>query len=240
MKIKGNMKVRVLTLVASVALLGGTALVASGQTGAFFSDTHSGTLTGTLGTILVTPDASTFSFTDLLPGAPQVADVTYTNTGNSPEDVWVVFNNPTALSALNDLGRYGTVHLSSTGAAAVGDVFDSNNLNDNLSSCGFFSQAPGVDAQHPNCWPLTSMVKIASGLTPTSAGTFHFSFMYASKLSTQPPNNNFPWNVYPVSGQVTINSADCAGGIANPCSGLPYQIVATQVGITPGQVGTLP
>ena len=42
-------KSKVLALVASVALLGGTAFVASGSTGAYFSDTHSGSITGTIG-----------------------------------------------------------------------------------------------------------------------------------------------------------------------------------------------
>ncbi len=100
--------------------------------------------------------------------------------------------------------------------------------------------------------------KIASNLAKGAAGTFHFSFNYASKLSTQPPSP-VAWNSYPLPGyqgkavdyatcvaptpgglggtygdcsnnQTTINPAD----VPSSGSGLPYEIVATQPGITPG------
>jgi hypothetical protein len=176
------------------------------------------------------------AFTNLLPGDPQTVSVAYQNTGLNPEDVWITFPNATALSALNDLGRYGTVHLTSSGYGAVGDVFDSANLNDNSTTCGPFSQSPG------QCWPLPAQLQIASNVTPGNGGTFSFSFMYASKLSTQAPGA--PWNTYPVpagpysasntNGQFTVNASDGTG------AGLPYDIVATQVGILPGAAGTLP
>ena len=46
---KFSMKMRALTLAASVALVGGTALVASGETGAYFSQTVPGSISGTVG-----------------------------------------------------------------------------------------------------------------------------------------------------------------------------------------------
>lgn len=256
-----KMKMRAFSLVASVGLLGGTAFVASGQTGAYFSDTHSGTIAGTIGTIQVTPgggggaDNMDIAFSNLLPGTPQVVSATYSNSGSSTEDVWVVFNNATALSALNNSGRYATVHLSSTGSGSVGDVFDSANLNDRQTTCGGFSNA--------GCWPLTGAYKIAENLAPGSAGTFHFSYMIASKESTQPASAA-PWNSYPLVGlnaDTVPSGADYATCIkdttgmspAPDCTnnqttvvagqtgaGLPYEIVATQPGITPGAVGTLP
>jgi hypothetical protein len=235
-------KLKCAAIVGTVGLLGGTAYVAAGSTGAYFSDTHTGAISGTIGSIRITPSGGTESadgsymnlaFNDLLPGAPQTVTVDYQNTGNNPEDVYIVFPNATALSALNSLGSYGTVHLSSTGYGAVGDVFDSANLNDNGTSCPVGS----TSVQYPTpCEPLPSDLLIASNVAPGATGTFSFSFNYASKLSTQPAAGTTAyWNTYPVAGQTTTNEpADGSG------NGLPYQIVATQHGITPGQVGTTP
>jgi hypothetical protein len=236
-----SMKVRCAAVVGTVALLGGTAFVASGSTGAYFSDTHTGAISGTIGSIRITPSGGTASadhslmdlaFTNMLPGDPQTVTVDYQNTGNNPEDVYIVFPNATALSSLNNLGTFGTVHLSSAGNGAVGDVFDSANLNDNGTSCPVGS----FTTTHPTpCEPLPSQLLIASNVNPGDTGTFSFAFNYASALSTQPAvGTTANWNTYPVAGQVTTNSADGTG------NGLPYEIVATQHGITPGAKGTTP
>jgi hypothetical protein len=236
-----NVKVKCAAIVGTAALLGGTAFVASGSTGAYFSDTHTGAITGTIGSIRVTPSGGTASsdgslmdlaFNDLLPGTPETVTVNYQNTGANTEDVYVVFPNATALSALNSLGSYGTVHLSSSGTGAVGDVFDSANLNDNGTSCPVGSTSNA----HPTpCEPLPGQLLIASNVGPGAGGSFSFSFNYASALSTQPAvGTTADWNTYPQSGQTTTNSSDGTG------NGLPYEIVATQHGITPGAVGTKP
>lgn len=218
-----TLKTRAVALLATVTLLGGTAWIAAGTTGAYFSDTHSGTISGTLGSIRVTPsggtgtDSTDFSFTNMLPGAPQTVTASYTNSGTSPEDVYIVFNNATALSALNNLGTYGEVHLSANGV----HLFDSANLNDRVATCGTLEPS--------GCWPLASQYRVASNLGVGASGTVSFTFNYAGKLSTQPPvGTTASWNVYPVSGQATTKAADGTG------NGLPYEIVATQPGVTPG------
>jgi len=234
-------KVKCAAIVGTIALLGGTAFVAAGSTGAYFSDTHTGAISGTIGSIRVTPSGGTTSsdgsqmdlaFNYLLPGDPQTVTLDYQNTGNDPEDVYIVFPNATALSALNSLGNYGTVHVSSAGTGAVGDVFDSQNLNDNGTSCPIGS----TSVAHPiPCEPLPSQLLIATNVGPGAGGSFSFSFNYASALSTQPPvGTTANWNTYPQGGQTTVVTSDGSG------SGLPYQIVATQPGITPGAVGTKP
>lgn len=226
---------RIAALGTSLVMTGGLVAAATGATGAYFSDTVNGSVTGTIGSIQITPTngaaSMALAFTNLLPGTPQTVSVAYTNTGTSAEDVYVVFPDDIALSALNNLGRYGTVHLTSSGAGAVGDVFDSNNLNDNVTSCGPFSQA--------GCWPVPNQVLVASNLAPGSAGTFVFSFMYASALSNQGPNpGTGVWNTFPVSGQTYTANSDPSQATSG--SGLPYEIVATQPGITPGAAGTRP
>jgi hypothetical protein len=232
---------RIAALGASLAMTGGLIAAATGATGAYFSDTVNGDATGTIGSIQISPTNGAASlalaFTNLLPGTPQTVSVAYTNTGTSAEDVYVVFPDDIALSALNNLGRYGTVHLTSSGAGAVGDVFDSNNLNDNITTCGTFSQSPTGSV--PGCWPIPNQLLVASNVAPGSAGTFAFSFMYASALSNQGPNpGTGVWNTFPVSGQTHTSNSNPSQATSG--SGLPYEIVATQPGITPGAAGTLP
>jgi hypothetical protein len=215
-----SLKFKGAALAVSVALLGGTAWLAAGATGAYFSDTHTGAITGTLGSIRVTPyggsgsDNMNLAFTNMLPGVSQTATVSYQNTGADPEDVYIVFNNATALSALNNLGSYGEAHLSANGT----HLFDSVNLKDSSGSCGAF--APG------ECWPLASQYLAASNVAPGHTGSISFSFNFAGKLTG--PQDSI-WNSYPVVGQTTINAGDGTG------NGLPYEIVATQHGVTPGQ-----
>lgn len=162
------------------------------------------------------------AFTNLLPGTPQSVSINYLNTGNSTESVWVAFPNSTALSALNSLGRFGALHLRSSGASAVGDVFDTTNLSDNHLACGIFSTS--------GCWPLHYDYKIADNLAPSERGTFTFGFEFASAYGAQPTSNiGARWNPYPVAGQVTVKSIDGAG------AGLPYEIIAVRPGVIPGQ-----
>jgi hypothetical protein len=207
-----------LMLVAAAALV----VSVAGITGAFFSDSHSGKISGTVGSIRITPsggsgpDGTNFAFSNLMPGEPQTARLVYENTGTSNEDVWIVFNNETALSALNNLGTYGEVHLSANGS----EVFGSANLNDNETTCGPFSAS--------GCWPLQKQYKMASNVPHGGSGAILFSFGYAGKLKTQPPEGTTAvFNQYPVPGQFHVKVADGSG------DGLPYQIVATQVGQTP-------
>src|SRR5580700_11092508 len=93
-----SMKVKCAAIVGTVGMLGATAFVASGQTGAYFSDTHTGAISGTIGSIRITPSGGTESndgsfmdlaFSNMLPGDPQTVTVNYQNTGANTEDVYV-------------------------------------------------------------------------------------------------------------------------------------------------------
>jgi hypothetical protein len=206
--------------------LGATASLvgfAATGTGAFFSDSSPGTITGSIGSIHVSvsggngSSSTNFNFDRLLPGTPQTVTVTYTNTGNSPEDVFLTFPNATALSALNNLGTFGSVQVNDAGNS---DVFDSTNLNDNATTCGPFS--------HSGCNPLPKQLQVDNNLKPGDSATASFAFGYASKLKGQPAvGATAAWNNYPVAGQFTTNAGDGTG------NGLPIAIVATQVGQTP-------
>lgn len=211
------------TAALGVAAAGVAGIVlAANPTGAFFSDSHDGSITGTIGSIQITPSGGSgaenmnFNFANMLPGEPQTATLTYENTGSNPEDVWVTFPNATALSALNNLGTYGEIHVVSNGV----ERFASANLNDRASTCGAFTPS--------GCWPLKDKIKLASNVAPGGRGQVKVTFAYADKLKGQPPAGTTAYfNAYPVSGQTTTNAADGTG------NGLPYQLVATQVGQQP-------
>jgi hypothetical protein len=150
-------------------------------------------------------------------------NVQNTSAGNS-EDLYLAFPNATALSALNSLGGYGAVTVYVDGNV----IYQNNNLNDfdNNGTSG-----------------LPAQLQLASNVGPSQSHTVVFRFEYASKMKTQEPGGVF--NKYPVllgSGvqdprnatgyaQKTVNPTDLTG------NGLPFQIIATQVGILPGAGG---
>lgn len=243
------MKIKIFGLLVAVALVGGLVVFAAHATGAYFSDSHAGAVTGTIGDIHVTcsggasngaGDFLNFSWPEMLPGVQYTATMHCQNTSASnPEDLYIKFSNLTALSALNSLGTYGAVTIDVNGTP----VFQSNNLNDNLiQNGGAFSQTSE--------WPLPSQLLLASNLGPTATAVVEFKFEYASQLQSQPPagaGDTVGWNTYPVLAtagnpsiagdasstyaQVTVNSGDGSG------SGLPFQIIATEHGILPGASG---
>jgi hypothetical protein len=141
----------------------------------------------------------------MLPGELQTKTANYQNTGANNEDVWLVFPDVAALHGINQLGTFGEAHVASNGT----EIFASNNLNDNTSSCppGSSNPAAGQGA----CNALPKQIKLADNVTPGTVGAFSFSFAYASKMSN-PAFEGQPFN-----------------GV-----GLPYQIVATPHGNTRG------
>ena len=207
-----------------LAASGGLIAAATGATGAYFSDAKPGTLTGTIGSIKIQGSGGSgagldFHFDNMLPGVPQAAVASFSNTGANAEDVWLVFPNADALHALNNLGTYGEIHI----LANADHKFDSNNLND-----GFPCGTPG-DAgppQVPTLCALPRAVKLFSNVAPGGAGSFSFSFNYGSKLQN-PAAYGASWNPYPL-GHTGIGTSPAPDGY-----GLPYQLVATQVGIDP-------
>ena len=207
-----------LVLVLVVAL----AAVASGVTSAYFSDTKSGTLTGTVGSIRVDTaatnggdaDSLSLAFTNLMPGVPQTLTTKFTNIGTANQDVWVVFNDVYALRAINDLGTYGAIKVESE----EGTVFYSANLNDRPNN---------------GTYPLPRMIRLLQNVAPGAGGTMLFTFQYASKLGQSLVPGGGVWNTYPVPPR----SWDTDVLPYTSGTGLPYRIVATQVGIAPEAAG---
>ena len=156
-----TMKVKLIGLLVAVVLVGALVAVAARATSAYFSDTHNGKITGTIGDIKVSAGVNAdtggglnFGFTNLLPGEPQSGTVYYQNSGTSAEDVWLVFTNADALHALNDLGTYGSVAITERRCDWVSD-----NLNDFLS--------PGTPgARRCHAVPLPRQMLLQSNVAP--------------------------------------------------------------------------
>jgi hypothetical protein len=202
--------------------MGALVVMATGATGAYFSDTKQGEITGSTGSIRVHtsggsgPNGLVFNFKYLLPGEPQTATIEYKNVGHNNQDVWVVFDNAEALHALNNLGRYGEVTISNPG----GVLFHSANLNDNLppasGTCGPFSPS--------GCWPLGTKYKVASNVSPGAGSWFRFQFGYTTyNGGIGNSQQEMPFNAYPPE----VKPEEVVG------TGLPYEVVATQVGVEP-------
>lgn len=207
---------------ASLLLMGALVVMATGATGAYFSESKQGEISGTTGSIHVHtsggsgPNGLLFNFKNLLPGEPQSATVEFKNTGHNNQDVWVVFDNAEALHSLDNLGEFGEVTIANPG----GWVFHSANLNDNLppasGTCGPFSPS--------GCWPLGEQYKVASNLAPGAGSWFKFTFGYTThKGGIGNSQEEMPFNTYPPE----VEPSEIVG------SGLPYEVVATQVGVEP-------
>jgi len=226
---------------ASLAVAGGMIVSASGVTGAYFSASKSGTITGTLGTVSIATSGGNgasgsngsidFQWANMFPGVAKSATVNYTNTGPGPVDVYLTFPNDVALSALNDLGTYGEVHISTP---TRGEIFASTNLRDTNNGnngttpgdshgCLPYNNSAATSTTPPGCNPLPNVVMIATGVASGASGSFTFSFNYAGKL-TGPQGGTF--NVYPATDSSVVTHSDNS----STGSGLPFQVVAEQGG----------
>jgi hypothetical protein len=207
-----------LALTAIVAAIG-LAIVASGNTSAYFEDVKQGGATGTVGQVKISTeggnavDDPTFTWNDMLPGQPRSLTIKYTNTGTVHEDVYLTFPNATALSALNSLGTYGEVHVSVNGD----EIYSNSNLNDKPNN-----GTTGLPAQ----------LKLQEHLAVGHTGKVTFTFQYADKLggvqgAATHSTGGGVFNPYPVPGQVTVRSGDGTG------NGLPFAVAGVQEGHLP-------
>ena len=232
-------KAKIIVLLCAVVLVGALAALAAGLTGAYLSDTKTGQVTGTFGDITIATSGGIvgqnngidFKWDEMLPGVMYTApiEVQSTSTSNN-EDLYMLFQNATALSALNSLGRFGSVTIKvQVDGGATSTVFSSNNLNDIPNNGGVV--------------PLPAQVTLASGITPGTHVHVTFEFEYASKMITPEPGNVF--NQYPVLLKVgdTQDPRDAAGYeqvtvvAGQTGNGLPFEIVATEPGVQPGDGG---
>jgi hypothetical protein len=214
-------------LCASGALLG----TAISGTGAYFTDSHPGSINAGTGKIAVTVDPADgqLNFDNLLPGEYQTKTINYTaNPVGGTEDIWLVFPGDVTSEAFTGnpddghgggLGAYGHFALDSTGGAH----FTSFNLNnprptDHTSATCPIDAATGWGGSNdakanpsdthlvPYCAPADAIL-LQSNMNPGDAGSADLTFGYTPLLH---------------GPQGAARSALVA-----------YKIVATQHGIAP-------
>jgi hypothetical protein len=213
-------------LCASAALVG----VAVQGTGAYFTDSHNGSVNASTGTVKVNVSDLTLNFTNLLPGEFQTNNVNYTAAGTGAQDIWLVLPTDGSAVAFNGgpgsaaLGRYGHFAVSAPAGA-----FTSYNLSSGGTStdvCGVDGNGHGGSNQQatstnnsdpgsyvPYC-AVPGAILLSSNLNYGESGTAAVTFGFTKVLK---------------GGQ---------GGPLGPVA--PFKIVATQHGIAPNDVNNPP
>ena len=195
---------------ASAALVG----FAATGTGAYFSDSHSGTIQASTGSVKVSTspgDGGTLNFTNLLPGEYQNQTVSYQALGTGSEDIWLVFpttggtngTNPSEAftgnpddAAGGGLGRYG--HLA---VSAPAGSFTSYNLSNPGTTSGHTGPKCNIDGNGHGgsntqaatkadivdyCAPANAIL-LSSGLNYGDTGSATITFGF-TPLLTGPQN----------------------------------------------------
>jgi hypothetical protein len=205
---------------------------AAGTTGAYFSDSQGGSVNGTLGQVKLTTSNTTFAWTNMLPGEPQTATVGFQNIGTGPQDFYLVFQNGPALHALNNLGKYGEVHVTGGKTGNINALFDSANLQDGRTRADLSNSCSSIFVQaNLGCWPLPAKLKVASSVAAQGTGSLSFTFNYAGILGNS-SNIGGPFNKYP-SNYGAGHEAFGDDILGAQGEGLPFTVVAVQVGQQP-------
>ena len=213
-----------------LALLGTSAIVASligvavVGTGAYFTDSKPGAITGDLGTVKVAVSGEAITFANLLPGEDQTSTVTVTNTGTGNEDIWLVFDNTNlAWSAVNNLGAYGIFTVN-------GVVYDtlSNQYAAGSGPPPVISTDPESGCYlvpRPNIAYLPHAIKLGTW-TPGQAASFNISFHFNACMTGPNVDGVSLWGAA-ASGSVT------SGFPAIPPAPLNFKIAAFQPNVLP-------
>jgi hypothetical protein len=209
-----------------ISLLAGVGLVtvlslAVVSTGAYFTDSKPGAITGNLGTVAINTDGQNINFANLMPGETQTQTVWVQNTGTGNEDIYVVFSNDNkAWSAVNNLGQYGKFTVN-------GKVYD--NLNN-----AYEALTPGLPGTPNGNGPvgpcgteqiganyLPHVIKLGT-LTPGQLWSFDISFQFNACLSSPLAEGAPIWGAGPSTNFAAI-----------PPAPLEYVIAAFQPGVDP-------
>lgn len=214
-----------------IAALGASgALIASatGATGAYFTDSHSGTINASTGSVKVSTTDLTLNYAGLLPGDFQTKDVQYWAQGSGAEDIWLVLPSDGTANALNGvagtpsgdaaLGRYGHFALTSpAGSFTSFNLATAGTATHSGPTCsvdanghgGSSAQAADRSDYSVAFCPVPNAILLSSNLTNGQTGTAHITFGF-TKLMNNPAQESLP----------LANVAD-------------FKIVATQHGVLP-------
>ena len=209
--------------IATVGAAAALVAAAAGGTGAWFTDTHNGSLSATSGHLRLNTTDTTLSFADLMPGESKTRTIDYNVDASGKSDVWLVLdkNDPgvKAFTGSKDggapggLGRYGHFEVWNNGT----ELFVSSNLQDKGNegvgdACGVDADGHGGSTQVatsssdllPYCG-VPYAIKVGSNLDSGQSGTMSI--------------------VFGITGRATGQNATWAS--------VPFKVVATQAGHRP-------
>jgi hypothetical protein len=224
-------KAKVARLAGFTVALGATASLAAFAatgTGAYFTDSHPGTISAATGGVHVNTTDLALKYQNLLPGEFQTNTVRYTATGTGPEDIWLVLPTDASAAAFTGtggsaaaLGRFGHVAISSPAgsftsynlASAGAGIHSGNSCAVDGNGHGGSDAQPTTptDTQVDFC-PVPNAILLSSGLTNGQGGAADITFGF-TKLLTNGANNAFE------DGALTSIAA--------------FKVVATQHGVRP-------
>jgi hypothetical protein len=192
--------------VGAAAAVGAALLIgpATGTTGAYFTESKSGTINASNGYVHLTTSDLTLNFNGLLPGEFQTRDITYTAGGSGLEDIWLVLPTDGSADALNGtagtasgdaaFGRYGHFAVSAPdgaftsynlATAGTGDHAGPTCTTDAYGRGGSDTQAADVtDHTVPFC-PVPNAILLSYGVSNGFTGVAHVTFGF-TKILTDP------------------------------------------------------
>jgi hypothetical protein len=206
---------------ATGALMVGSAVTG---TGAYFSDSKTGTIAASSGHLTLSTSNTALKFDNLMPGEDKTDSVDFGVNSTGKSDVWLVFTKDTGYAAwtgplgeapypAGGMGRYGHVQI---GTSEAPNLFESWNLQNlpagspnttcTVNQFGWGHGTPSTSHDDtPALCGVPGSIKIASNLTSGAGGTLNITFG--------------------ITGRST--------GQNKPVAAVNYQIVATQAGILP-------
>jgi hypothetical protein len=208
------------TLGASAALIG----MAATNTGAYFTDSENGTLSGKTGHLQVEARSNyTLNFADMVPGEYQSRDVHYHTDSSTAEDIWLKFPDGVEYAKFTGekhgplyddggMGRFGHFQVKDNGGNLLFSSWNLQNASANTSGCadtnGHGSNNPPADRD----------------ATPAYCGVPHFMLIESNVATNSDKKLTM---VFGVTGRMEDQNS------SQPPSAVPFQVVATQHGVRP-------
>ncbi len=220
-------KGKIARLAGFVGVLGATTVLittAVTGTGAYFTDSHSGSIAASSGHLTLNVSNPNLSFPNLLPGEDKTVNIGYNVDSSGNSDIWMTFTDTAAYCAFTGasddpancgggLGRYGHFAVANDN----GILFQSYNLKN--APAGITGTSCAIDANGDG--------GSAQGSTSVSNTPPYCGVPLAIKLASDLPNGS--------SGTIktTFGITGRATGQNAPVATVPFNIVATQVGVRP-------
>ncbi len=244
-------KGKIARLVGFVGALGISAVLVSTAvtgTGAYFTDSHSGNLTGTAGSLKIDTDGTSVNFTGLNPGEDKSQTITYTVTGGSTTnaDIWLVFAaNSAAYGAFTGANgvSYGSateVPVTTGGLGGFGHFkiasdqgygFESYNLQ--LPSQAAANTAYSTGNAQGTCVVAANGT---GGGTGKAVGASNNPVLTSAPLCGVPAAIQLASNITPGHPDTAVLTFGLTGRVTTgggTWANVPFTIVATQPGIRP-------